>query len=182
MISGVADAAPERLHRLVYWNAFVPDNESVSDMLPSQCVELFERSAAERGDGSVVPPFQIWREAFINDADLGAAECAYRALNPHPLKTLTDKISFNTNPAGWACRSPMSTAWTTPHRRITHPWHPRLSQKLGLFKADPASRRPRALLFRSSAPRASDHGSRAGLSANRSVAACRPGGSARIRQ
>jgi hypothetical protein len=124
MISGVADAAPERLHRLVYWNAFVPDNESVSDMLPSQCVELFERSAAERGDGSVVPPFQIWREAFINDADLGAAECAYRALNPHPLKTLTDKISFNTNPAGWACRSPMSTAWTTPHRRITTPGIP----------------------------------------------------------
>ena len=135
IITGVADAAPERLRRLVYWNAFVPNNdESVSDMLPSQYVELFERSATERGDGSIVLPFQIWREAFMNDADLGAAERAYQALNPHPLKTLTDKISLATNPAGMAvAKSYVNCTDDTslPHH---YPWHPRLSQKLGLFR------------------------------------------------
>jgi hypothetical protein len=47
----------------------------------------------------VVLPFPIWQEAFINDADLETARRAYNALNPQPLKTLTDKISLKTNPA-----------------------------------------------------------------------------------
>ena len=33
IITGVADSVPSRIRRLVYWNAFVPDNgESVTDM------------------------------------------------------------------------------------------------------------------------------------------------------
>jgi pimeloyl-ACP methyl ester carboxylesterase len=135
IITGVADVAPQRLRRLVYWNAFVPNhNESVSDMLPSQYIELFERSAAERGDGSVVLPFQIWREAFMNDVDLGAAERAYRTLNPHPLKTLTDKISLETNPAGMGVAKSYVNCMDDTSLPHHYPWHPRLSQKLGLFR------------------------------------------------
>jgi pimeloyl-ACP methyl ester carboxylesterase len=135
IITGVADRVPERIRRLVYCNAFVPnDGESVSDMMPTEHVELFNAIAAERGDGCVVLPFPIWREAFINDADLDTAQGAYNTLNPHPLKTLTDKISLRTNPAelGVAksyinCTEDISL----PHH---YPWHPRLSQKLGLFR------------------------------------------------
>jgi pimeloyl-ACP methyl ester carboxylesterase len=82
IITGVADRVPERIRRLVYWNAFVPqDGESIADMLPRHHVELFERSATERGDGSVILPFAIWREAFINDADLATAQHTYGLLN-----------------------------------------------------------------------------------------------------
>jgi len=59
---------------------------------------------------------------------------AYQALNPHPLKTLTDKISLATNPAGMAvAKSYVNCTDDTslPHH---YPWHPRLSQKLGLFR------------------------------------------------
>ena len=98
IITGVADRRPDRIRRLVYWNAFVPNNgESVYDMLPPQYIALFDAIAAERGDGSVMLPFPIWREAFINDADLDTAKRAYELLNPHPLKTLTDKILLTTN-------------------------------------------------------------------------------------
>ncbi|MGA8651329.1 MAG: alpha/beta hydrolase, partial [Xanthobacteraceae bacterium] len=97
VITGVADQVPERIHRLIYWNAFVPDNgESLNDMVPPPYVALFDAVAAQRGDGSVVLPFPIWREAFINDADLAAAQKAYDILNPHPLKTFSDKISLKT--------------------------------------------------------------------------------------
>jgi hypothetical protein len=41
---------------------------------------------AERKDGTLVLPFPIWREAFINDADLESAQRAYDVLNPHPYK------------------------------------------------------------------------------------------------
>ena len=135
IITGVADVVPERIRRLVYWNAFVPNNgESVVDMLPRESVRLFEAMAAERGDGAIVLPFPLWREIFMNDADLETAQRAYGVLNPHPLKTWTDKIALKTNPAAMMiaksyinCTEDMAL----PH---DHPWHPRLSQKLGLFR------------------------------------------------
>jgi len=101
IITGVADRAGERIRRLVYWNAFVPNNgESLNDMVPPIYLGLFDAIAAERGDGSVALPFPIWREAFINDADLDTAQRTYDILNPHPLKTFSDKIALKTNPAG----------------------------------------------------------------------------------
>src|SRR5262249_58437447 len=100
IITGVADRCPDRIRRLVYWNAFVPnDGESLNDMLPPQYVELFETIAGERGDGSVVLPFSIWREAFMNDADIETAQRAFSVLNPHPINTLKHKISLNPTPS-----------------------------------------------------------------------------------
>jgi len=135
IITGVADRVPERIHRLIYWNAFVPNNgESLNDLVPPIYVGLFDSIAAQRGDGSVVLPFPIWREAFINDGDLDLAQKAYGILNPHPLKTFSDKISLKTNPADMQiAKSYINCTEDTslPHH---YPWHPRLSQKLGLFR------------------------------------------------
>jgi len=135
IITGVADRAADRIRRLVYWNAFVPNNsESLNDMVPPIYVGLFDAIAAERGDGSVVLPFPIWREAFINDADLETAQRTYDILNPHPLKTFSDKISLQTNPAEITiAKSYINCTEDTalPHG---YPWHPRLSEKLGLFR------------------------------------------------
>ena len=135
IITGVADRLPERIRRLVYWNAFVPnDGESLNDMLPPEYVALFDAIAADRGDGGVVLPFPIWREAFINDGDLVTAQRSYSVLNPHPVQTLRDRIALTANPAQMSmgksyvnCTEDISL----PHH---YPWHPRLSQKLGLFR------------------------------------------------
>ena len=63
------------IRRLIYWNAFVPNNdESLNDMVPPSYVALFDQISAQRGDGSVVLPFPIWREAFINDVDAATAK------------------------------------------------------------------------------------------------------------
>ena len=135
IITGVADRCLDRIRRLVYWNAFVPnDGESLNDMLPPQHVELFEKIAGERGDGSVVLPFPVWREAFINDADIETAQCAFNTLNPHPINTLRDRISLNVNPPEMPV--PKSYVNCTEDISLPHhyPWHPRLSQKLGLFR------------------------------------------------
>jgi pimeloyl-ACP methyl ester carboxylesterase len=135
VITGVADRAADRIRRLVYWNAFVPNNgEALNDLVPPIYVGLFDAIAAERGDGSVVLPFPIWREAFINDADLETAQRAYDVLNPHPLKTFSDKISLKANPAEMqVAKSYINCTEDTalPHG---YPWHPRLSEKLGLFR------------------------------------------------
>jgi hypothetical protein len=103
-------------------------------MLPPEFVELFEAIAAQRGDGAVVLPFPIWREAFINDADLDTAQRAYRVLNPHPLQTLRDPISLRSNPAQMRAGKSYVNATEDISLPHTYPWHPRLSQKLGLFR------------------------------------------------
>lgn len=94
VISGVADRVLQRLKRLVYVNAFVPlDGQCLNDMVPPHYIELFDTIAAENNN-SVILPFPIWREAFINDADLALAQSSYEALNPHPYHTFTDPISL----------------------------------------------------------------------------------------
>ncbi len=135
VITGVADRVPERIRRLVYWNAFVPNNgESLNDMVPPHYVGMFDAIHAERGDGSVVLPFPVWREAFINDGDLALAQSAYDRLNPHPLKTFSDKISLSRNPAEMQIAK--SYVNCTEDTALPHSfsWHPRLSEKLGLFR------------------------------------------------
>jgi len=135
IITAVADRFPRRIRRLVYWNAFVPnDGESVYDMVTPQHIALFDASAAERGDGSVMLPFHVWREALINDVDLETARRTYDLLNLHPLKTLTEKITLKVNPAEMAIAKSYVNGTediSLPHH---YPWHPRLSRKLGLFR------------------------------------------------
>ena len=82
----------------------------------------------------MVLPFPIWREAFINDADLATATRAYEVLNPHPNKTFTDAIKLRTNPAEMTIAK--SYINCTEDTALPHglPWHPRLSSKLGLFR------------------------------------------------
>lgn len=135
IITGVADSVPGRIHRLVYWNAFVPNNgEALNDMVPPHYVALFDQISAASGDNSVVLPFPIWREAFINDASLELAQSAFDKLNPHPYATFTDAITLQTNPAEVEiAKSYINCTEDTalPHSST---WHPRLSEKLGLFR------------------------------------------------
>jgi len=134
VISKVADCRPDKISRLVYWNAFVPlDGQSLNDMIPAHYVELFGQLAAQNNN-AVTLPFPIWRDAFMNDADLQLAEFAYAKLRPHPYKTFTDKISLRIPCAELSmgksylnCQQDIAL----PH---SYPWHPRLSERLGLFR------------------------------------------------
>ena len=101
-------------------------------MIPPMYVGLFDQ--LEKSDGSIELPFPIWREAFINDADEALAKEAYGKLNPHPIKTFKDAISINKNPAEMEIAK--SYINCTEDIALPHslPWHPRLSEKLGLFR------------------------------------------------
>ena len=134
VISKAAEQVPERIRRLVYVNAFVPlPGESLNDMVPPHFAAMFDALAGANAS-AVVLPFPVWREAFINDADLALATSAFERLNPQPYKTFTDKISLaqplaalETGKSYVNCR--MDAAM--PH---SLPWHPRLSERLGLFR------------------------------------------------
>lgn len=133
VITGVADQLAPRIRRLVYWNAFVPnDGECLNDMLPPEIVELFDSLVGD--DGAMLMPFPVWREALMNDATLALAQEAYAKLNPHPYKTFTESIVLATNPADMT----IAKSYINCTEDISIPqslgWHPRLSEKLGLFR------------------------------------------------
>jgi pimeloyl-ACP methyl ester carboxylesterase len=133
VITGVADRLPERFRRLVYWNAFVPNNgECLNDLVPQFYIDLFDQIVQD--DGSVMLPFPVWREAFINDASLELATETYKKLNSQPYQTFKDAITLSKNPA--ELHIPKSYINGSADTAMPHslPWHPRLSEKLGLFR------------------------------------------------
>lgn len=134
VITGAADRLPAgTIRRLIYWNAFVPnDGEALNDMVPPHYVGLFEQLEAE--DGSVVLPFPIWRDGFINDADAEMAQKAYDVLNPHPNATFKDKIKLSKNPAEMEIGKSYLNCTEDAALPQSLGWHPRLSEKLGLFR------------------------------------------------
>ncbi|HUH86865.1 MAG TPA: alpha/beta hydrolase [Pusillimonas sp.] len=134
VISGIASRITERLKRLVYVNAFVPeDGQCLNDLVPPHYIEMFDAIAAENNN-AVMLPFPVWREAFINDADLELAESSYAKLNPQPYSTFTESITL-TQPLAQLHigKSYVNCQQDTamPH---SYPWHPRLSERLGLFR------------------------------------------------
>lgn len=135
VITGVADRCPERLRRLIYWNAFVPnDGERLNDLVPPHYVELFDAVSAASPDNSVMLPFPVWREAFINDGSSDVAQSAFDALNPHPYATFTDTISLRSNPAEMEIGKSYINCTEDTALPQSLGWHPRMSEKLGLFR------------------------------------------------
>ena len=134
VITGAFDKlGTERIKRLVYWNAFVPNSgECLNDMVPPNYVGLFDAIAQD--DGSVLLPYSIWREAFINDADEDLAKASYESLNPHPYKTFTDKIELSKAPAEMEVGKSYLNCQEDVALPASLPWHPRLSEKLGLYR------------------------------------------------
>lgn len=136
VITGVVDQILHRIKRLVYWNAFVPLNgQSLSDMVPETYNKLFEELAIQNNN-SIILPFPIWREAFINYGDFKTANDAWNSLNPHPYLTFTEKLIFK-NFSELATLN-IGKSYINGIADIALPasfgWHPRLSERLGLFR------------------------------------------------
>ena len=81
VIARVAGEIPERIRRLVFWNAFVPeDGNCLNDEVPPHYSrDCSPALAAASDDNTVMLPYPIWREAFINDADEELARVVLRA-------------------------------------------------------------------------------------------------------
>ncbi|MEV0185720.1 alpha/beta hydrolase [Streptomyces sp. NPDC050625] len=96
VIARVAERIPEKIRRLVFWNAFIPvDGTSVLDNAPPAYQELFPILAAQSDDNTVMLPFEVWRDAFIGDADLDRARETYDMLVPEPLGPTVEKLDLS---------------------------------------------------------------------------------------
>lgn len=135
VIARVAEEIPERLRRLVFCNAFVPQaGNSLLDEVPPHYRELFSRIAASSSDNTLTLPFSIWRETFIQDADLAEAERAYATLSPEPFALFTEKLDLRSFHKLDIPKSYLNSTEDTVLPPGEWGWHPRMSARLGLHR------------------------------------------------
>jgi pimeloyl-ACP methyl ester carboxylesterase len=140
VISRAAPLIAQRLRRLVFLSAFVPnDGESILDAVPPLQRAGFEALAAESADNTITLPFPVWREVFINDADLETARATYALLSPEPYSVVAEKLDmkpfYDLIGSG---RIPCSFINCTEDICMSYGpewgWHPRMTSRLGLCR------------------------------------------------
>ena len=93
VITGAAPRLAARLHKVVYWSAFVPAaGRSLYDEVPPQYQELFASQAQASGNDTVLLPFEVWQGAFINDASEEVQRLTHELMVPHPYQYFTETV------------------------------------------------------------------------------------------
>jgi pimeloyl-ACP methyl ester carboxylesterase len=88
VVTGVADAIPEKIASLVYLDAFLPgNNQSLHDLLPPEAAQA-QREAANERNGFSVPPISA-ADFNVNEADRSWVDSL---CTPQPLATLTQRL------------------------------------------------------------------------------------------
>ena len=79
-------------------------------------------------------PFPIWRETFMNDADLGLAIACYDQLSPEPGQLLFERLDLKKFYALDIPRSYLLASEDTALPPGEWGWHPRMTARLGLYR------------------------------------------------
>jgi pimeloyl-ACP methyl ester carboxylesterase len=135
VISKAAEVISERIRRLVFYSGFVlNDGESIRDNWPPYDRILFGQLAAESPDTSVMIPFPIWREVFMNDADLGLALACYERLSPVPGRMFFEILDLKKFYELDIPRSYIVASEDAALPPGEWGWHPKMSGRLGLCR------------------------------------------------
>jgi hypothetical protein len=79
-------------------------------------------------------PFPVWRETFVNDADLETAKWTYAQLSPEPYQPTNDRLDLK---KFYSLNIPKSYINCTEDIALPPGewgWHPRMSNRLGLYR------------------------------------------------
>jgi pimeloyl-ACP methyl ester carboxylesterase len=135
IISKVAEAIPEKIRRLVFMNAFVlRDGHSLVDEVPPPTAAAFTQMAENSPDQTFLVPFPVWRETFMNDADLDTAKRIYAQLSPEPLQPCIDKLDLKKFYSLQIPRTYLNCTEDIALPPGEWGWHPRMSNRLGLYR------------------------------------------------
>jgi pimeloyl-ACP methyl ester carboxylesterase len=109
VITGVAAEVPERIARMVYYDAFVPDDgDCALDLLPPHIAEHFVALAETEGDGWLMPKRPL--EA-LGVRDPEAKAWLAGRLVEHPLATYAEKLHVRSEIHQVPCSYISCTDW-----------------------------------------------------------------------
>jgi pimeloyl-ACP methyl ester carboxylesterase len=133
VVSRVSQLIPERLKRLVFHTAFVvEDGQSVNDNFPPEQTALFAEAAAASPDQTVGCPWELFREAFMQDGSARAARSVWERLVPQPFAPWNTPLDLSE----FYCAALPSTYISVTDDQVLPPdtWHPGMSSRLGSCK------------------------------------------------
>jgi pimeloyl-ACP methyl ester carboxylesterase len=133
VVQRVAQRIPGRLARIVFLDALVlVDGQCVFDNLPTEMVEAFNTLAAASSDNTMLIPWAIWRDNFMQDAPESEARPVWERLSPEPNQVNVDTLDLK----GF-CSLPMPGSFIRCRQDKALPqgyFHPKMSARLGKFK------------------------------------------------
>jgi pimeloyl-ACP methyl ester carboxylesterase len=138
----VAEQLADRVARVVFLDALVlKDNERVLDILPGAFLDSITPKsgsaiAAASSDTSeqtlVPPPWETWRDNFIQDAPESLARWTWEQLSPEPAQVNLDRIDLK---RFYSLAIPKNFVYCRQDRAMPPGYfHPAMSSRLGKLK------------------------------------------------
>ena len=133
VVQKVAEELPERTARMVFLDALVlADNQCVFDNLPAEYVAAFNALAGASQDNTMLIPWEIWRDNFMQDASESVARSFWEQLSPEPNQVNLDKLALK---RFYSLPIPRSFIHCREDKALPPGYfHPRMSSRLGEFK------------------------------------------------
>ncbi|MWC27998.1 alpha/beta hydrolase [Paenibacillus sp. MMS18-CY102] len=137
VVQKAAELVPDRIKRLVFWNAFVLNNgESAFEEVPPAAQQAFDQIRKNSGNNTIMLPFPLFRDTFVNLASFEQAKYLYDRISPEPAGPLYEKLDLS---KFYTLTMPRSYVYLTedavlPQYGPDYSWHPRMSSRLGLFR------------------------------------------------
>ena len=133
VVQKVAERLPDRIARVVFLDALVlGDGQCVFDNLPADYVALFNDLAGASSDNTMLIPWEIWRDNFIQDAPESVARSIWQQLSPEPNQVNLDKLHLR---GFYSLAIPRSFIYCRQDKALPPGYfHPRMSSRLGAFK------------------------------------------------
>jgi pimeloyl-ACP methyl ester carboxylesterase len=133
VVQKVAERLPKRIARTVFLDALVlADNQCVFDALPTDYVALFNSLAATSSDKTILIPWEIWRDNFMQDAPVAQARSIWEQLSPEPNQVNLDRLDLK---RFYSLTIPKSFIYCRQDNALPPGYfHPQMSSRLGTFK------------------------------------------------
>ncbi|WP_150275955.1 alpha/beta hydrolase [Paenibacillus tepidiphilus] len=136
VVQKVAEQTADRLRRIVFIDGFVvADGQSLGDQFPPASQQFFRQLAEASGNNTLMLPYPVFRDTFVNLADGHLARALYSKIKPEPAKPLFEKLDLK---RFFALSTPKSYVYLTEDNVLPqgegYGWHPHMSGRLGIFR------------------------------------------------
>ena len=133
VVQKLAEDLPDRIARMVFLDALIlEDGHCAFDVLPSEYAALFNDLAKASSNDSMLIPWEIWRDNFIQDAPEPLARSIWEQLSPEPNQVNLDVLDLK---RFYSLSIPSSFIYCRQDRALPQGYfHPRMSSRLGKFR------------------------------------------------
>jgi len=133
VVQKVVEQLPDRIGSVVFVDALIlADDQCVFDNLPGEYVAAFNGLASASSDNTMLIPWEIWRDSFMQDAPESVARSVWEQLTPEPNQVNLEKLHLK---RFYSLAIPRNFIYCRQDKALPQGYfHPRMSCRLGAFK------------------------------------------------